>query len=154
MWPDSGLHRYSWKSFIGLSKQTERFLTFYFYSHWHPVYNFGKAFNIILKSFGWYCNFLVILQISDDIFISDQMAPTAPFWRFHFFHRLHMKAADLSKIPASVKYWIVRKFWKSCAELLDWENVKMHLLFFYIDGNLYFQDLLKRQNSNSFLCNM
>ena len=69
MWPESGLHRYSWKSFIGLSKQTERFLTFYFYSHWHPVYNFGKAFNIILKSFGWYCNFLVILQISDDIFI-------------------------------------------------------------------------------------
>ena len=58
MWPESGLHRYSWKSFIGLSKQTERFLTFYFYSHWHPVYNFGKAFNIILKSFGWYCKFL------------------------------------------------------------------------------------------------
>ena len=59
MWPESGLHRYSWKSFIGLSKQTERFLTFYFYSHWHPVYNFGKAFNIILK---W-----LILQFLGDI---------------------------------------------------------------------------------------
>ena len=64
------------------------------------------------------------------------MAPTLNLAGW-FYRLLHMKA-DVSSIP--VKYWIVRKLWKSCAaELLDWENVKLHLLFFYINGNLYFQ---------------